>query len=70
MQTRCAKCGSEMSCTPEGNCWCFELPRVPMPSEAYAKGCICRACLLEKIKAAEANSSSGTLNIIDSTPRS
>jgi hypothetical protein len=32
-----------MSCTPEGNCWCFELP--PHPKPAATGGCLCRDCL-------------------------
>jgi hypothetical protein len=70
MQTCCAKCGSEMTCQPEGGCWCFELPHLPMPAESESKGCLCRACLLEKIKAAEASSPSGSLNSISPAPRS
>ena len=38
-----------MTCKPEGGCWCAELPRVPMPTNAEA--CLCRNCLLAKIKA-------------------
>ena len=70
MQTRCSKCGSEMTCQPEGNCWCFELPRISMSSEVESKGCLCRACLLEKIKAAEASSPSGSRKSISPDPRS
>jgi len=46
-----------MTCQPEGGCWCAELPHFPMPANAQTTGCLCRACLLEKIKAAGASSS-------------
>jgi hypothetical protein len=39
-----------MTCQPEGDCWCAELPPVaPMPADS--KGCLCRKCLLAKIEA-------------------
>jgi len=48
-----------MTSKQESGCWCAELPHViPMPS-ADAAGCLCRNCLLEKIKAAGASSTSG-----------
>jgi len=40
-----------MICLPEGGCWCAEMPRVPMPTDA--KGCLCPKCLQEKIEALE-----------------
>ncbi|MGB2664706.1 MAG: hypothetical protein WAK48_11925 [Candidatus Acidiferrum sp.] len=58
-----------MTCQPEGGCWCFELPHLPMPPDAQTAGCLCRTCLLEKIKAAEAKAG-GTLNWIAPAPRS
>ncbi len=48
-----------MTCQPEGGCWCAELPHIPMPPDWQSTGCLCRACLMEKIKAAEAERSSG-----------
>jgi hypothetical protein len=53
-----------MTCLPEGGCWCADLPHViPMPAaDAQPAGCLCRACLLEKIKAAGASSASGALS--------
>jgi hypothetical protein len=38
-----------MTCTQEADCWCAELPHVPMPADAV--GCLCRNCLLAKIEA-------------------
>jgi hypothetical protein len=49
-----------MSCHPEGGCWCADLPHLPLPPNLESTGCLCRACLLEKIKAAEASLSGGT----------
>jgi hypothetical protein len=51
METRCSKCGALMSCNPEGDCWCMELPHGPMPvaSAGEAEGCLCRACLEQKL---------------------
>ena len=51
METKCARCGAAMRCEPEGACWCFELPRVPMPKPGKATGCLCRECLMERIAA-------------------
>jgi hypothetical protein len=49
VETRCAHCGTAMTCKPEGGCWCGKPPPVPMPADA--KGCLCRNCLLAKIEA-------------------
>jgi hypothetical protein len=57
MQKLCAKCNAPMTCQPEGGCWCAELPPIPLPANFPSTGCLCRACLLEKIKAAGASSS-------------
>ncbi|HTB92323.1 MAG TPA: hypothetical protein VK728_05800 [Candidatus Sulfotelmatobacter sp.] len=50
-----------MTCRQAPGCWCAELPHViPMPAaDAQLAGCLCRACLLEKIKAAGESLSSG-----------
>jgi hypothetical protein len=48
VETRCAQCGTAMTCQPEGGCWCAELPRVPMPTDA--ERCLCRNCLRAKIE--------------------
>jgi hypothetical protein len=60
MQKLCAKCGAAMTCQPEGGCWCAELPPIPLPPNLKSTGCLCRICLLEKIKAAEASLLSGS----------
>jgi len=49
VETKCAQCGATMTCQPEGGCWCAELPRIPMPTDAA--GCLCRNCLRAKIEA-------------------
>lgn len=59
MQTHCARCRAPMTCQPEGGCWCGELPHLPMPAEGESKDCLCRACLLEKIKTAGTSSANG-----------
>jgi hypothetical protein len=58
-----------MTCQPEGGCWCAELPHViPMTAaDTQPTGCLCRACLLEKIKAAGASNASGVLPISNSS---
>jgi hypothetical protein len=33
-----------MTCNPEGNCWCGELPHGPMPVDSK-EGCLCPECL-------------------------
>jgi len=69
METRCAQCNAPMTCLRESGCWCAELPHVvPMPAaDAQFTDCLCRACLLEKIKAADASSVSGILPISNSS---
>jgi hypothetical protein len=69
VETRCAQCNAPMTCQPEGDCWCAELPHViPMPAaDTQSTGCLCRACLLKKIKAAGASSASGILPISNSS---
>ena len=51
METRCARCGTAMSCEPEGGCWCAELPHGPMPEvlAGEAAECLCRSCLEKKL---------------------
>jgi len=68
VETRCSQCNAPMTCKKEEGCWCAELPHViPMPAaDAPAAGCLCRNCLLEKIKAAGASSAGG----IPPTPNS
>jgi hypothetical protein len=58
-----------MTCLQESGCWCAELPHViPMPAaDVQSSGCLCRACLLEKIKAAGASSASGVFPTSDSS---
>jgi len=62
MQKNCAQCGSAMTCQPEGGCWCAELPHIPLPPDLESTGCLCRACLTEKIKAAEASLSARAID--------
>jgi hypothetical protein len=59
VQKLCAKCGSAFDCHLEDNCWCAELPHIPLPQNLDSAGCLCRACLLAKIKAAEASRPDG-----------
>jgi hypothetical protein len=44
METRCSLCKAPMTCNPEGNCWCGELPHGPMPVDSK-EGCLCPECL-------------------------
>ncbi len=32
-----------MVCYPDGDCWCFDFPRLRMPIQC--EGCLCPACL-------------------------
>jgi hypothetical protein len=50
-----------MTCQKKPGCWCADLPHViPMPAaDAQSAGCLCRTCLLEKIKAAGDSSTGG-----------
>jgi len=65
MQKQCPQCGASFTCDPQGHCWCAELPHLPLPPDWQATSCLCRACLLEKIKAAEATRSRGS-QLLDS----
>jgi len=71
VETRCSQCNVPMICKQEGGCWCAELPHViPMPAaDAPSSGCLCRACLLEKIKTAGASSASGIPPISNTSAR-
>ncbi len=43
----CARCGAEFGCSPEGGCWCMDLPHdvaLPRADEAAAS-CLCPDCL-------------------------
>jgi hypothetical protein len=55
MDTRCARCHAPMSCKPEGDCWCAELPHGPMPvlTAGETTGCLCRNCLVEQLQELE-----------------
>jgi len=47
-ETTCARCGTPMTCTPEGDCWCKDLPpRLPVPKGPAA--CFCPRCLEEAV---------------------
>jgi hypothetical protein len=53
MNTVCSQCNAEMSCDPGHECWCFDLPHVlPVPDQATTAttGCLCRECLVMKLK--------------------
>ncbi|HEY5070253.1 MAG TPA: hypothetical protein VII37_10695 [Candidatus Acidoferrum sp.] len=41
-----------MSCNPEGDCWCAELPHGPVPvvKAGETTGCLCRNCLEEQLR--------------------
>ena len=47
----CAECGAGFTCGSDSsgfNCWCEELP--PLPRDAItSNGCLCRACLKQKV---------------------
>jgi hypothetical protein len=43
-QIVCARCGTEFTCTPDGECWCKEeSARLPMPTDS--EDCLCQECL-------------------------
>ncbi|MEQ2005969.1 MAG: cysteine-rich CWC family protein, partial [Limisphaerales bacterium] len=48
---RCPECGAAFECLAHcaaNTCWCMELPRLPMPTDASAD-CLCPACLRARI---------------------
>jgi hypothetical protein len=48
MDRICSRCGAEMECNPEGDCWCKEMPHGPMAADA--NGCMCAECLKSELK--------------------
>jgi hypothetical protein len=49
---RCGRCNAEFSCgllTPNGPCWCANLPRITPPIADY-DGCLCPQCLTDAIE--------------------
>ncbi len=54
MITRCPSCDTELECTPEGRCWCMELPPLPITGDISALSCLCRRCLEERVRECEA----------------
>lgn len=52
--TVCAACGAPMSCGRDepGGCWCARLPPLPAGALASGQGCLCPACLGERVSAA------------------
>ncbi|MDP9337652.1 MAG: hypothetical protein M3P45_02170 [Acidobacteriota bacterium] len=65
METRCARCGATMSCNPEGDCWCKELPLGPMPvlKAGEAEGCLCRECLERQLRGLRVDTPDTSKNI-------
>ena len=43
MTIRCASCGDEVACEPDGDCWCKELP--PVRTLQKTATCLCKKCL-------------------------
>ncbi len=54
MQIRCLRCDAAFECTPEGACWCMELPPLPITGDLSGERCFCRRCLEERVREAEA----------------
>ncbi|HJW51832.1 MAG TPA: cysteine-rich CWC family protein [Burkholderiaceae bacterium] len=51
-QARCAICGSEFFCGADrGACWCAELPPLSREQRAAGVGCLCPACLAQRLVA-------------------
>jgi hypothetical protein len=49
-QERCTRCGAAFACSPQGGCWCMELPPTPVVGDQ----CLCRDCLQALIRGHEA----------------
>ena len=50
----CSACGTELTCSLTGSCWCAEEPaRLPMPGTG--EDCLCRACLRKMADEARRN---------------
>jgi len=48
METRCGACGAPFDCNPGPDCWCTQLPQLPMPKGG--DGCLCPACLNARLE--------------------
>lgn len=42
LQTTCVACGKEMTCDPQGSCWCKDVEPVPINPGMVAAGCLCK----------------------------
>ncbi|WP_070986246.1 DUF5522 domain-containing protein [Pseudoalteromonas amylolytica] len=45
----CSNCGKALTCSADQGCWCMALPNILPISQT--QGCLCRTCLIEKLKA-------------------
>ncbi|CCD91275.1 conserved hypothetical protein [Bradyrhizobium sp. ORS 375] len=55
----CESCGTEFTCDPHGDCWCFhETVRLPLPKAGQNpfKDCLCVTCLTTLARTSEATS--------------
>ncbi len=52
VQKVCAECSAAFECSPEGGCWCSDLP--PALPLAAGATCLCPSCLRSKIEVVEA----------------
>ncbi|WP_152087141.1 DUF5522 domain-containing protein [Pseudoalteromonas sp. A25] len=44
----CSNCKQQINCSANQQCWCMELPNILPLSDA--DGCLCRACLITKLR--------------------
>ena len=54
MRIECLRCDAELECTPEGACWCMELPPLPITGDISGERCLCPPCLEQRVREAEA----------------
>lgn len=58
-QLSCESCGTEFTCDPQGDCWCFdEAIRMPLPKAGQSafKDCLCVKCLTKLARESEPRS--------------
>jgi hypothetical protein len=66
----CESCSAEMKCTPEGGCWCMELPPImALPTGGNAR-CLCPSCLRKAMGAALGSQPHRVANIESSPDQS
>jgi hypothetical protein len=50
MDIHCSQCKAPLTCQPEGDCWCADLPNILPVPDGNLEGCLCRDCLTKRLE--------------------